>query len=296
MRMIILYTLFTVLLSTPLFAIEPSLGKSSASDSFPVFQPDSLKSSTIRSLEAGGSTPAKTQTLQQTDSLEFRLRNRKPFLGLVGSLAFADFSGKSRFSSYRDSVSKRDSLVRLQNYDPVSILFPLGLTLGYPIFPYLDLWLQTEHFWFQQSSLAQKSNHVQEFSYTVQGHLLGLGGRFLIPNSFLTVTNQAGLFVAYTHFWPVGPTEIYAPTGKIRAQFQKAGAGYEIKTGFQQEFAKRWSYTGGLAFSHYQFRSPVSWKNILPYGSDEKANWTLNSMRICLEGFYQIGGNANLGR
>ena len=82
---------------------------------------------------------------------------------------------------------------------------------------------------------------------------------------------------------------MYAPTGSIRAITNPDGAGYEVQAGFQQDFGKRWTWTGGLAFTNFAFTSRSSWQAILPDAPDEPANWTLRSLRLTLQAFYQFG-------
>jgi hypothetical protein len=68
-----------------------------------------------------------------------------------------------------------------------------------------------------------------------------------------------------------------------------AGAGYEIQAGFQQDFSKRWTWTGGLAFTNFSFTSRSSWQAILPDAPNEPASWTLRTIRLTLQAFYQFG-------
>jgi len=119
--------------------------------------------------------------------------------------------------------------------------------------------------------------------------MAGIGGRYLIPVSLLSVNGQSGLYAAYTQFWNFGPTGMYSSTGSVRAKTQPAGAGYEIQLGYQQDYDRRWSWTGGLAFTNLTFESNSSWRAIIPNGPDEPASWNLKSLRLCLQGFYQFG-------
>jgi hypothetical protein len=258
-------------------------------DSLPAFRHDSTKAAAVRSIEAGGAAEAAPAKPSQADSLDLKLRGRGPFVALTAALSFSDLSAKQLFTGHLDTVSRRDSLRLLQRYDPVHVAFPFGLTVGIPVSAHLDLWLRSEHFWYRPSALAQGSGEAREFEYAVQGHLFGAGVRYLIPASLLSVTNRQGLYFAYTHFWNAGPTEIYAPTGKVRAKTRPAGAGYEIQAGYQQDFDKRWTLTGGLAFANIEFQSRAPWRNILPYGPDETARWTLRSLRLSVQGMYQFG-------
>ena len=82
---------------------------------------------------------------------------------------------------------------------------------------------------------------------------------------------------------------MYSTSGSVRAKIDPAGAGYEIQAGFQQGFDKRWTWTGGLAFTDLDFESKSTWPAIIPYGPGETATWSLKSLRLCLQGFYQFG-------
>jgi hypothetical protein len=176
-------------------------------DSLPAFKQDSTKSETIKSIEAGGGSAPKAQV--SPDSLDAKRRARRPFLGLSLALSFSDFSAKGRFSARLDTVSRRDSLRILQKYDPVHFSFPVGLTLGIPVLPYADIWLRSEHFWYRVSALAQGDGPAQEFFYAVQAHLLGVGARYLLPVSLMSVTGRPGIF--FRHGTQCGSCRSCAP-------------------------------------------------------------------------------------
>lgn len=258
----------------------------------PVFRPDSLKASTIRSIETGkaATDSARAAANQVSDSLALKLRRRGPYVALSAGAAFADHSAKQLFIDYMTRQAAADSQRVLQSQDPVHVYFPVGLVVGVPVFTYLDVWLRTEHFWYRVKGLAQKGNeNPREFWYSNQAHLAGAGVRYLIPGSFLSVNGKPGLYVAYTHFWNFGPTGLYSPTGSLRARTNPAGAGYEIQTGLQQDFDKRFTLSGGLAFTRLAFESKARWNTVLPGGPDATAEWTLQSMRFALQGLYQFG-------
>jgi hypothetical protein len=180
----------------------------------------------------------------------------------------------------------------LQQQDPVHVFFPGGLIVGIPILTHLDWILRTEHFYYRVAGLAQRNNEqATEFWYVNQGHLAGTGGRWHIPVSFLTVNGEAGLYLGYTHYWSFGPTGIRSPDGSVAARFNPAGAGMEIQAGFQQNFEKRFTLTGGFSWSRLAFASDGAWTNVAPPSSvaGEKAEWTLTSMRFAMQGLYQFG-------
>lgn len=264
------------------------------SDSLPAtFQSDSAKLETIHDLEAGKTPGSPNKTVPtigaHNDSLENKLRHRHAFIGATLAFAFSDFSGRQLFQAHMDTVATRDSLNKLQSQEPVTVYFPVGLSLAIPVFPYLDLWLRTESFWYNVTGLAHDTNGTQEFGYAVQGNLLGVGARYLVPTSFLSVNRHPGLFVSYTHLWNLGKTRLYNGNGSLYAQMPIAGVGYEVQAGFQQDFEKRWTWTAGLAYTQLNLKSGSSWRSILPEAPDESAIWTLRSLRLCVQGFYQFG-------
>ena len=254
-----------------------------------VFRADSAKAAAIRSVEAGQVKQDST-TLERDDSLMVKQRRRTPYIGVSLGISFVDNSAKSLFSTYMTTQASVDSSDIVQPQDPVQIIFPGGFLLGFPLFPYLDVWLRTEHFWSRVNGLTQKDNNApREYWYAVQGHLVGLGARYLVPVSLLSVNGQPGLYAAYTHFWSFGPTGIYAPTGSLRAKSDPAGAGYEVQVGYQQDYDKRFTFTGGLSFASLTFASDDSWRKILPTAPDEPAQWTLQALRFSVQGIYQFG-------
>jgi hypothetical protein len=256
----------------------------------PVFRDDSTKAAAVRAVEAG-KVAQDTGTFQRDDSLLVKQRRRGAYIGLaVGFPSFTDHSARSLFSGYMASAAQADSSAVLQPQDPVHIVFPAGLVVGFPVFTYLDVWLRTEHFWSRVTGLTQHaSDSPREYWYVTQGHLAGVGARYLVPVSLLAINGKPGLYAAYTHFWSFGPTGIYAPTGGVRARFEPAGAGYEVQLGYQQDYDRRFAFTGGLSFARLTFGSNASWNAILPTGPDERAEWTLQSLRLTLTGIYQFG-------
>ena len=273
-----------------LVAVGRAYAQSYAADSLsPVFRNDSSKVDAIRAIEAGQTARDTSGSQARGDSLLAKLKRRGPYVGLSAGVAFANHSARDLFSGHMNAQAAAAGQTVLQREDPVHVFFPGGLILGYPILPYFDLTLRTEHFLYKVKGLAQKNQEApSEFWYSNQAHLAGVGVRWLVPASLLTVTGQAGLYAAYTHFWNFGPTGIRSPDGGLSARTDPAGAGYEIQAGFQQDFDKRWALTGGLALSRLSLRSDAPWSNVIP-GASGTAEWELTSMRFAMQGLYQFG-------
>ena len=258
----------------------------------PVFADDSTKAEAIRAVEAGAKAKIDSlaaKTASRKDSLQSKLRRRGPYVGLSAGIAFGEHSLSDRFTTSMNAQAAANGERVLQKQDPVHVFFPGGLLVGYPLPGNFDVQLRTEHFYYRMAGLAQKDNDSPtEYWYSNQAHLAGAGMRWLIPLSLFTVDGRAGLFAAYTHFWNFGPTGIRSSTGSLRAKTLPGGAGYEVQLGFQQDFDKRWAYTGGLSISRLSFESNGDLGNVIP-GESGPGNWSLNSARFALQGMYQFG-------
>lgn len=261
----------------------------------PVFRSDSASREAIRAVEAGVSDSTRTDPLRalaRADSLKRTLGRRGVYVGASLGVAFAQHSARDRFASAMQAQATANGQTVLQRQDPVHVLFPGGLLLGVPVLTHLDALLRTEHSYYRITGLAQKENEAAtEFWYVNQTHLAGVGLRWHIPVSLLTVSGQPGLYLGYTHFWSFGPTGIRTPDGTVAARFNPAGAGMEVQAGFQQDFSKRWALTGGFSWSHLSFTSDGDWTYVAPAASaaGEKAQWTVGSMRFSMQGLYQFG-------
>ncbi len=262
----------------------------------PVFRSDTTARDNIRAVEAGvtGDTSrvSPQQALARADSLNQKLRHRGPYVGVTLGVAFAEHSARARFEAAMNAQAAANGQRILQRQDPVHVLFPGGLLLGIPLMTHVDAIARTEHSHYRVTGLAQKDNEAaREFWYVNQTHLAGLGARWHVPVSLLTVSGQAGLYLGYTHFWSFGPTGMRAPGGSVAARFDPAGAGMEIQAGFQQDFDRRWALTGGFSWSRLAFSSDGDWTNVAPDASvpGEQAEWTVSSMRFALQGLYQFG-------
>ncbi|HLU69968.1 MAG TPA: hypothetical protein VKZ88_04280 [Fibrobacteria bacterium] len=262
----------------------------------PVFRSDTTARDNIRAVEAGVTADTTRvdprQALARADSLHRKLARRGPYVGVSLGVAFAEHSARARFETAMNAQAAANGQRILQRQDPVHVLFPGGLLLGIPLLTHVDAVARTEHSYYRVTGLAQKDNEAaREFWYVNQTHLAGLGARWHVPVSLLTVSGQAGLYLGYTHFWSFGPTGMRAPEGSVAARFDPAGAGMEIQAGFQQDFDSRWALTGGFSWSRLSFASDGDWTNVVPDAAvpGEKAAWTVSSMRFAMQGLYQFG-------
>jgi hypothetical protein len=261
--------------------------------SSPVFQSDSAKFDAIREVEAGKTAASKKDSGRawaRNDSLVAKLKRRGPYIGLSAGLAFAEHSARDLFTAEMSSQATAKGERILQRQDPVHVFFPVGLIVGYPVTRHFDAILRTEHVYYKVTGLGQKDNDAPtEYGYTQQAHFAGAGIRWLLPVSLLTVSGQPGMFLSYTHLWSLGPTGIKTSDGSVRALIDPAGAGFEVQSGFQQDFDKRWVLVGGLSFSRLALRSNGDWSNVAPNNGSGPAEWTITSMRFALQGLYQFG-------
>lgn len=261
----------------------------------PAFLEDSAKAGIIRSVEAGSadsddSTADSIATAGRRDSLATKMFRRGPYLAVTAGGAFANHSARQLFANHMEAKATEADQRILQRQDPVHVFFPVGVLAGFPVLPYFDVWLRTEHFRYRVTGLAQRDNEpADEYWYVNQAHLAGLGARWLVPVSLFTVNGKSGLYAAYTHFWSFGPTGMRVSGGSLAARGDPAGAGYEVQLGFQQDFDRRWAWIGGLAFSRLTFRSDADWDLILDTAPAEQAEWTLQSMRLVMQFLYQFG-------
>ena len=270
----------------------PAAAQTASGDS-PVFANDTAKTDAVRAVEAGGAladTTGRTTSGARRDSLEARLARRGPYVGVTAGAAFGQHSARERMAADFTARATEAGERILQRQDPVHVLFPAGLVAGFPVARHFDVLLRTEHFRYRVTGLAQQDNEpATEYSYTTQAHLAGLGARWLVPVSFLTVSGQPGLYLAYTHLWQVGPSGMRSGSGSLRAREAAAGAGFELAAGFQQDFSARFALTGALALSRLAFRSDGDWSNVAPTSAPEPAEWRLTSARFLLQGIYQFG-------
>jgi hypothetical protein len=261
----------------------------------PVFRSDSSKQDAIRKVEAGVAGRDSTKSIARADSLRKKMKTRGPYVGVSLGVSFAEHSARDRFTNTMSARATAAGQRILQRQDPVHVLFPAGLLVGFPVLPNFDVMVRTEHSYYRVAGLSQKDNEAAtEHWYVNQTHLAGAGGRWLVPVSLLSVNGESGLYLGYTHFWNFGPTGIRSPDGRVAATFKPTGAGMELQAGFVQDFDKRWALTGGFAWSRLSFKSDDLWANVAPASSapSEQAEWSVSSMRFAMQGVYQFGRTA----
>jgi len=282
-----------------LFAAIPVAAQVAPGQS-PVFANDTAKTDAVRAVEAGGAladTTGRVSAGARRDSLEARLARRGPYVGVTAGAAFGQHSERERMAADFTARATAAGQRILQRQDPVHVFFPVGLTAGFPVARHFDVLLRTEHFDYRVAGLAQQGNDAAtEYAYTMQANLAGVGARWLVPVSFLTVSGQPGLYLSYIHLWQIGPTGMRSGSGSLRSRTDATGAGYELAAGFQQDFSARFALTGALAISRLGFRSDGDWSFVAPTSPPEPAEWQLTSARFVLQGIYQFGTTGRTGR
>ncbi len=281
-----------ILFCSILFCAAAGFAQDAATSS-PVFQSDSAKIDEIRKVEVGkppGAPQDSGRVLARTDSLNAKLKRRGRYVALNAGVAFAEHSARDLFSSEMSAQAGANGERILQRQDPVHVFFPVGLMMGIPVSRHFDILLRTEHYYYRMTGLGQKNNDSPtEYSYTQQAHFAGAGVRWLVPIALLSVNGQPGLYASYTHIWSFGPTGIRTSDRSVRAVTDPAGAGFEIQTGFQQDFDKRWAMAYGIGFSHLALHSDADWSIVAPSTGSGPAEWTVTSMRVAVQGMYQFG-------
>ncbi|MDQ3002868.1 MAG: hypothetical protein M3Y08_16600, partial [Fibrobacterota bacterium] len=227
-------------------AVWTGLSHSQSADSLPVFKPDSAVADPFRKVEAGpspwsanptASVPkTKSDSLARTDTVTDKLRRRHPAVSAYLGVDFIDFDAKSIFKASLETRRLRDSLGLLQDYESVHLAFPVGIQAVMPVSGYLDLVAKTHSYWYKQTAILGDRNkrHAGDEWFAVQANLGGLGLRYYVPPSLLSVTGSLGLFVQGLLYWNLGNSQIYTPYGSAGARFEPFGSGYEIQFGMLQ--------------------------------------------------------------
>ncbi|MEO6095743.1 MAG: hypothetical protein ABIW76_08695 [Fibrobacteria bacterium] len=280
----------------------PSL-RAQAADSLPAFRTDSASADPFKKLESGPSmwsaNPTAANPVRTTrsdsatsDTVTERLRNRHPAVSLYLGVNFMDFDAKETFQAALEARRARDSLKVLQNFEPVHLAFPIGLQAVLPVSGYLDLVAKTHSYWYKQTAVLgdKTSNHSGEEWFAVQANLAGIGIRYYVPPTFLSVTGGLGLFAQAVLYWNVGNTAIYTPYGEAAADFDPLGSGYEFQFGLQQALTGPWRLSGGIGFVQQEFASASGWSSVLKQAVPSgKAHWGSSSILASLNLWYHFG-------
>jgi hypothetical protein len=291
------------LLLFSLLAAAPSAAQTA--DSLPAFRPDSAVQDPFRKVEAGPSvwsshpsaadSAAKPKTgldSAQTDSLSSKLRSRHPAISFYAGIDFIDLDAKAGLGAQLLARTDRDSLQVLQNYDPVHLAFPLGFQAIFPLGAYLDAVAKTHSYWYKQTAILGDKDlrHAGDEWFSLQANLGGLGLRYYIPPSLLSVTGGLGLYAQAVLYWNLGGTEMDTRYGTAPANFELSGSGYEIQFGLQKPLSGRLQLSGSLGFLQQDFQSDRPWSDILIFNPPAgKVHWASSAIQASLHLGYNFG-------
>ncbi|MDB5103591.1 MAG: hypothetical protein JWP91_1280 [Fibrobacteres bacterium] len=276
---------------------------SQTADTLPAFKPDSAIQDPFRKVEAGPSpwsaaptaVPKTRADSAAADTVTERLRKRHPAFSVYLGVDFMDFDAKDAFRTSLAVREARDSAIglkTLQDFEPVHMAFPIGLQAVFPVGPYLDVVAKTHSFWYKQTAVLgdRNSNHAGDEWYAVQSNLGGVGIRYYIPPSFLSVTGGLGLFMQGLLYWNLGGSELYTPYGSAQARFNPSGSAYEIQFGMQQALTGPWRLAGAIGFLQQDFTSDQAWTGIMRYAPPTgKAHWGSSAVQATLGLWYHFG-------
>lgn len=282
--------------------IPASPSRAQSADSLPAFKPDSAVQDPFRKVEAGPSAwsanptaaapKSKSDSLAQTDTVTARLRRRHPAVSAYLGIDFFDLDAKEALGAVVTARVAKDSLKVLQNYDPVHLAFPIGLQAILPLNGYLDLVVKTHSYWYKQTAILgdRNSRHADDEWFAVQANLGGIGVRYYIPPSLLSVTGGLGLYAQGVYFWNLGNSEMYTPYGSAPARFDATGSAYEIQMGIQQTLSGPWQLSGGIGFLQQDFKSGNSWSDIIVFSPPAgKVHWGSSAILASLNLWYHFG-------
>ena len=287
---------------TLILAVWSGLSHSQSADSLPAFKPDSAIADPFRKVEAGPSpwsanptAPApktKSDSLAQTDTVTERLRRRLPAVSAYLGVDFIDFDAKTMFKASLETRRLRDSLILLQDYESVHLAFPVGIQAVVPVSGYLDLVAKTHSYWYKQAAILgdRTKRHAGDEWFAVQANLGGLGLRYYVPPSLLSVTGGLGLFVQGVLYWNLGNSQIYTPYGSADARFEPFGSAYEIQFGMQQAVTGPWKISGSIGFLQQDWKSETAWTEIMRHSPPAgKAAWGSSAIQATLSLWYHFG-------
>lgn len=267
-------------------------GTATQADSLAAFRPDSLKDATLRAAESAPSPfAAKATPRDSADSVAALLRGRRPTLSFHAGIAFVDLDAKDIFQRALDARLRRDSLQTLQPYEPVHLAMPFGVQATFPAGPYFDLLAKTHSFWYRQTAVLGKSGSTKgEEFFAVQANLGGLGLRYYVPSSLLSVNGQLGLYVQGTWYWLLGGGELYGSGGNAEAEFDPAGSGWEVQLGFNRAVTRSLGIHGNLGYITQGFDSDAPWTAVVKDGAPSgKAKWNLAAVQASFHFAWHFG-------
>lgn len=291
-------------LSIPLIKTEAQgfsgSGGSFSADSLPAFKSDTAALDPFRNAESA-SSPFATKSngtkndtgAGRIDSVTRMLRNRTPGISIYLGVDFFDLNAKDNFASDLEARVKKDSLEIPQNFEPVHLAFPVGLQVVVPVSDNLDWVAKTHSYWYKQTAILRTKGtkaYAGEEWFAVQGNLAGMGMRYSVPASLLSVSNQLGLYLQGIWYWNIGNSEIYTPHGNARAEFKASGSGYEMQFGFQKAITKPWGLAGSIGFLHQEFNSNKAWTSLLVHQPvSGTVKWESSAIQANLNLWYYFG-------
>jgi hypothetical protein len=276
--------------------------RAQTADSLPAFKSDSAETDPFRKVEAGpspwsanptASAPkTKGDSLARTDTVTERLRKRRPAVSAYLGVDFIDFDAKALFKSSLEAHRTRDSLQLLQDYESVHLAFPVGIQAVLPVTGYMDVVAKTHSYWYKQTAILGDKNkrHAGDEWFAVQANLGGLGLRYYIPPSLLSVTGGLGIYVQGLVYWNLGNSQLYSPYGSADAGFEPAGSAYELQFGMQQALTGPWKLSGSIGYLQQDFKSESAWSDIVKYSPPPgKAVWGSSAIQASLSLWYHFG-------
>jgi hypothetical protein len=292
--------------------VKRDTGAYSRTDTLPAFIPDTALQDTFQKIDAGptpltyGTQPpsgplSKADSLARKDTVTEKLRKRHPALSLYGGVDFIDLDAKEILSNALSARLVADTTLKiLQNYDPVHLAFPFGLQGLYPVNGWFDIVAKTHYYWYKQTAvLGDKTTtrHVGDEWYAVQTNIGGLGVRYYVPPSILSISTGLGIFAQGVLFWNLGGSELSTPYGSTKAEFDPAGAGYELMFGIQRSLSGPWQLAGALGFLQQDLKSDDPWSSVIRYNPPSgDAHWGSSSIQLSLNLWYHFGVPADTAK
>ncbi len=288
------------LLVAAVLATAGGLARAQSADALPAFKTDSAAQDPFKKAEAAPApwsgnptgTAAKPDTGNRRDTVTARLTKRHPAISVWLGADFSDLDAKNAFNASLKARTDRDSLETLQGYESVQLAFPGGLQAVLPLGPWFDAVAKTRSFWSKQTAILGDKNKraAGEEWYTSQANLGGLGLRYYVPPSLLSVTGVLGVYFQGVWLWNLGGTEIYTPYGSAPARFEPLGSGYDLQFGLQHSLSGPWQMAISIGFVQQDLTSDRNWSHILrdaaPAGH---VHWSSSAAQANLALWYHFG-------